>query len=70
MNWEVEANYVCPTIVHHPPNNKYVQLAEHVLQTTPPSTILQYPHPITITKLSTNPKQMFIKEFLFFFKYR
>jgi hypothetical protein len=51
--WEAEANYACPNVVHHPPNTKYVQLAEQVLQTTPPTTIIQYPPPTTTTKLST-----------------
>jgi len=56
-NWEIEANNICPTIVHRPPNTKYVQLAEHVLQTTPPTTIIQYPQQTITTKLSTKQKK-------------
>ncbi|CAF2510044.1 unnamed protein product [Rotaria sp. Silwood2] len=50
-NWEIEANYACPTIVHRPPNTKSIQLAEHVLQTTPSTTIIQHPRPITTKKI-------------------
>jgi hypothetical protein len=58
INWEAEANYACPTVVHHPPNTKYIQLAEHVLQTTPPTTIIQHPPPITTTKLNRDLQQL------------
>ncbi|CAF1002596.1 unnamed protein product [Rotaria sordida] len=57
-NWEIEANYACPTIVHRPPNTKYIQLAEHVLQTTPPTTIIQHPQLITTTKLNHDLQQL------------
>ncbi len=60
-NWEAEADYACPTVVHHPPNTKYVQLAEHVLQTTPATTIIQHPQSTTTTKLSMNKKLQIIK---------
>jgi hypothetical protein len=65
-NWEAEANYACPTVVHQPPNTKYVQLAEQVLQTTPPTTIIQYPKSTTTTKLSTKTKTI-IKNLFFKF---
>ncbi|CAF2715309.1 unnamed protein product [Rotaria sp. Silwood2] len=57
-NWEIEANYACPTIVHRPPNTKSIQLAEHVLQTTPSTTIIQHPRPITTTKLNHDLQQL------------
>jgi hypothetical protein len=56
--WEVEANYACPTIVHHPPTTKYVQIAEQVLQTTPPTTIIQYPPATTTTKLNRDLQKL------------
>lgn len=54
-NWEAEANYACSTIVHRPPSTKYVQMAEQLLQTTPPTTVIQHSPSITTTttKLST-----------------
>jgi hypothetical protein len=65
-NWEAEANYACPTVVHQPPKTKYVQLAEHVLQTTPPTTIIQHPKSITTTKLSTKAQKIIKNLFLKF----
>jgi hypothetical protein len=52
MNWDMESNFICPTVVHHPTNNNnnnYVQLTECVLQTNPSTTIIQTPQ---TTKLS------------------
>jgi hypothetical protein len=40
MNWQMEANYICPSVVH---------LAECVLQTSSPTTLIQHPQ---TTKLS------------------
>lgn len=56
INWEAEANYACPTVVHHPPNTNYVQIAEDLLQTTSPTTILQHSQSTTTTtsRLSMN----------------
>ena len=50
---------MCPAIVHRPPNTKQVQLAEHILQTTPPITIIQHPQPRVTTKLSRKKKLLF-----------
>ncbi|UJR26240.1 hypothetical protein I4U23_007581 [Adineta vaga] len=57
-NWEIEADYNCPTIVHRNPNTKYVQLAEHVLQITPPSSIIQHQPSLTKAKLNHDLKQL------------
>lgn len=51
-NWESQANYSCPTIVHRPPNTEYIQLAEQILQSTPPITIIQHPPVSATAKLS------------------
>lgn len=56
-NWEIEANYACPTVVHRPPKTQYVELAEQVLQTTPPTTIIQYPQVVKSAKLSKKQKR-------------
>ncbi|CAF4280128.1 unnamed protein product, partial [Adineta steineri] len=57
-NWEIEANYNCPTIVHRPPDTKYIRLAEHILQTTPPTTIIQYPQSKITTKLNHDLQEL------------
>jgi len=54
MNWDMEPNFICPTVVHHPSNNNnnnnnYGHLTECVLQTNPSTTIIQTPQ---TTKLS------------------
>ncbi|CAF4306264.1 unnamed protein product, partial [Rotaria magnacalcarata] len=54
----MEANYTCPTVVHRPPNTKYIQVAEQVLQTTSPIAMIQYPQPITSTKLNSDLQQL------------
>ena len=56
-NWQAEANYACPTVVHRPPNNKLVQFAEHILQTTAPTAIIQHPQPNATTHLSKNDNE-------------
>ncbi|CAF4482693.1 unnamed protein product [Rotaria socialis] len=57
-NWEMEANYTYPTVVHRPPNTKYIQVAEQVLQTTLPITMIQYPQPITTTRLNSDLQKL------------
>ncbi|CAF3289336.1 unnamed protein product [Rotaria sp. Silwood2] len=41
MNWDMEANYICPSVVHHSSNNNYIHLTECVLQTNPSTTVIQ-----------------------------
>lgn len=57
MNWDMETNYICPTVVHHSSNNSnnnnYVNLTECVLQTSPTTTIMETPQ---TTRLSTKKK--------------
>ena len=60
MNWDMETNYMCPTVVHHSSNNSnnnnYVNLTECVLQTSPTTTMMQTPQTI---KLSTKKQQCY-----------
>ncbi|CAF0833067.1 unnamed protein product [Adineta ricciae] len=55
MNWDMETNYICPTVVHHSSNNSnnnnYVNLTECVLQTSPTTTMMQTPQ---TTKLNND----------------
>jgi hypothetical protein len=46
MNWDMESNYICPTV-----NNNYVHLTDCVLQTNPSTTIIQNPQ---TTKLNND----------------
>ncbi|CAF3589571.1 unnamed protein product [Rotaria sordida] len=41
MNWDMETNYICPSVVHHSSNNNYIHLTECVLQTNPSTTVIQ-----------------------------
>jgi hypothetical protein len=45
MNWDMESNYICPTV-----NNNYPHLTDCGLQTNPSTTTIQNPQ----TKLSTD----------------
>ncbi|CAF3760547.1 unnamed protein product [Adineta steineri] len=54
MNWDMETNYICPTVVHHSSNNNnnnYVHLTECVLQPNSSTTIIQTPQ---TTKLNND----------------
>ncbi|CAF0815235.1 unnamed protein product [Adineta ricciae] len=57
-NWEVEAGSNCPTVVHRPPDTNNVQLAEQLLQTTPPSSIIQHKKQFTKANLSHDLQQL------------
>ncbi|CAF1088653.1 unnamed protein product [Adineta ricciae] len=57
-NWEVEAGNNCPTVVHRPPDTNNVQLAEQVLQTTPPSSIIQHKKQFTKANLNHDLQQL------------
>ncbi|CAM4746966.1 unnamed protein product [Rotaria magnacalcarata] len=41
MNWDMEANYICPPGVHHTSNNNYIHLTDCTLQTNPSTTVIQ-----------------------------
>ncbi|CAF3360538.1 unnamed protein product [Rotaria socialis] len=41
MNWDMEANYICPPGVHHTSNNNYIHLTDCTLQTNPSATVIQ-----------------------------
>lgn len=58
-NWEAEANYAFPTVVHRPPNTTNVQLAEEILQTTPPTVIIQHSQANQAPKLSANNNEIY-----------
>jgi hypothetical protein len=45
MNWDMESNYICPTV-----NNNYVHLTDCVLQTNPSTTIIQNPQTTKLSK--------------------
>ena len=51
-NWETQANYSCPPVVHRPLNTDHIHSAERILQSTAPITIIQHPPVLTTTKLS------------------
>ncbi|CAF4790790.1 unnamed protein product, partial [Rotaria sp. Silwood1] len=48
MNWDMESNYICPSVVHHSSNNNYIHLSECILQTNPSTTIIQNPQTIKL----------------------
>ncbi len=48
MNWDMESNYICPTV-----NNNYVHLTDCVLQTNPSTTIIQNPQTTKLSKEKT-----------------
>lgn len=41
MNWGMETNYPCPSVVHHSTNNSYVHLADCVLSSGPSNSLHQ-----------------------------
>lgn len=55
MNWDMESNYICPTV-----NNNYVHLTDCVLPENSTTTLIQNP---STSKLST--EKMFDQQFLF-----
>jgi len=46
MNWDMESNYICPSVN----NNNYVHLTECDLQTNPSTTIIQNPQTNKLSK--------------------
>lgn len=45
INWEHQANYAFPPLVHRPPRSETVQFAEEILQRTPPFAIIEHASP-------------------------
>jgi hypothetical protein len=45
MNWDMESNYLCPSV-----NNNYVHLTECVLQPNSSTTIIQNPQTTKLSK--------------------
>jgi hypothetical protein len=45
MNWDMESNYMCPSVVH---------LTECVLQTNPSTTMIQNPQTTKLSKENSN----------------
>ncbi|CAF1455254.1 unnamed protein product [Didymodactylos carnosus] len=58
MNWEVEANYICPPVVHLAPATDYMHLAECVIQKCPPTAIIQNNPNVKTTLLNESFKQL------------
>ena len=55
MNWDMESNYMCPSVVH---------LTECVLQTNPATTMIQNPQTTKLSKGKFNKNFISIKKFL------
>ncbi|CAF0741088.1 unnamed protein product [Didymodactylos carnosus] len=58
MNWEVEANYICPPVVHLTPATGYMHLADCVIQTCPPTGVIPNNPNVKATILNEDFKQL------------